>query len=105
MGKNALLRLCCGTAFLGIPALAGGPYGVKCDPSMCLLERSGHSRRPGTGNVQCHTQGRAELFHPDSDPNDLPRALCSQPVSHTSIKARTYVEEMQPSLPEGDLTH
>lgn len=51
MVKNAFLRLCCGTAFLGIPVLAGGPYGDKCGVSMCLLEISGCSQCPGTRNV------------------------------------------------------
>lgn len=57
------------------------------------------------GCVQCQAQARAELIHPNSDPNGPSRALCSQLVSRNSIKAHVCVEMMQPSLLEGNLTH
>lgn len=53
--KNVFLRLCCGTVFLGIPALAGGLYGDKCVLSMCLLETSGHGpeiRNVAAGSIR-----------------------------------------------------
>lgn len=49
--ERTTLRLCCGTLFLGIPALDGGPYGDECGLSVCILGRSGCSQCPGTGNV------------------------------------------------------
>lgn len=101
MGKKDFRRRSYGTVFLGIPVLAGRTYRDKCGLSMCVLGRSGHSQGPGTGNVAART----ELIHPNPDPNGPSRALCSQLISHNSIKAHIYVEKMQPSLLEGNLTH
>ena len=55
--------------------------------------------------MQCHAQARAELIHPNSDPNGPSRSLRSQLISRNSIKAHMYVEMMQPLLLEGNLTH
>ena len=56
------------------------------------------------GCKQSQAQARAELIHPSPVPNGRSRALRSQLISRNSIKAYIYVEKMQPSLLEGNLT-